>query len=265
MTSLHPENLKRACCESLRLYLRSARYLYTKNATMVTSYHTLFLTFVAGLCAAFNNPPGVKVWCGKAYLPEDASFDPGGEISEPSTSPNALLDLTIRPRMSFYLAQETGASFIVDASISYNHGSPLPAAYESDSGPNNTLSLNVTAVGIDQPLVENGVVSVNSTGNELSFSLQSLAPRIEAYEIILAGALQGTSQTFNATAQLSYLPSNPNNGSSVKIDSLTSGLLVPDEDSNTWTPFFPYSYYVSWGQSTTIDNIDMIDYVDSFA
>lgn len=27
----------------------------------------VLLFFVLGLAAAFNNPPGVDIWCGKAY------------------------------------------------------------------------------------------------------------------------------------------------------------------------------------------------------
>lgn len=71
---------------------------------------------------AFNNPPGVDIWCGKAYRATNASFNPGGWLFAPNaTSSSPLLDLRVYPRMNFYLNDQNG-SFIVDAPISYIQG-----------------------------------------------------------------------------------------------------------------------------------------------
>lgn len=44
---------------------------------------------------------------------------PGGAIPDPTISPVLLIDVSIRPRMSFYLDGEGEASLIVDAKVTF--------------------------------------------------------------------------------------------------------------------------------------------------
>lgn len=44
-----------------------------------------WLLFIVGLAAAFNNPPGVDIWCGKAYRP----------TYEPQSATQSLIQSTI--------------------------------------------------------------------------------------------------------------------------------------------------------------------------
>lgn len=47
----------------------------------------------------------------------DPMVIPGGMIPEPTESPIILFDVTIRPRMTFYLHGETSGSFIISAFV----------------------------------------------------------------------------------------------------------------------------------------------------
>ncbi|TPR05697.1 ABC transporter family protein [Aspergillus niger] len=92
---------------------------------------TTFLSVAAGLASlpltrAFNNPPGVDIWCGKAYRASNASFNPGGWFEQPSYSSTPLLNLKVRPRMSIYLETDAKGSLLVDTTVSHLVGDPLP-------------------------------------------------------------------------------------------------------------------------------------------
>lgn len=50
----------------------------------------------------------------------DPLIIPGGGIPEPTISPVLLIDVSIRPRMSFYLDGEREGSLIVDAKVAFS-------------------------------------------------------------------------------------------------------------------------------------------------
>lgn len=55
--------------------------------------------------------------CADNVINRDPLVIPGGMIPEPDVSPVLLFDVSIRPRMNFYLDGERGGSFIVDAKV----------------------------------------------------------------------------------------------------------------------------------------------------
>ncbi|OJJ37264.1 hypothetical protein ASPWEDRAFT_38941 [Aspergillus wentii DTO 134E9] len=213
--------------------------------------------------AAFNNPPGVDIWCGKAYRPTNASFEPGGWLEEPTASSTPRLDLRIRPRMSLYTAEEESGSFIIDAGISRTHGEPFD--FRSVVLLDSAQSCRVLLVDvlIEQAGVElRRSVPVNSTANEVVFELDGLEPRFEPYDILVTVSYPSGNQSkpvHTATTQVYRLPERADGGSITKIDSLYGGLLVQDylSDSSVWTPILPYSFYVSWGGwlEKSLDNV----------
>lgn len=167
-------------------------------------------------------------------------------------SPTPLLDLSIRPRTNLYLASEKYGSFIIDAPISFMHG----AAYTNASFNKDTNTTSVfTTLFIDVLVVESGLdlisgvnVTVNTTNNELGFSLSGLTPRFEPYEIVITGASGDGARFYSSTTQLYYVPERTDGGSVTKVDNLYGGLLVQDylKNSTAWAPLFPYTYYTSW-------------------
>lgn len=212
-----------------------------------------FSLLASSAAAAFNAAPppsGVDVWCGKAYMATDAAFDPGGRLSAPTTSTVPLLNLRVRPRMSFYVVGEAQGSVIVDAAISTMHGQPLFASSLAGTSTNQSLVVDIFDAGSGAVLVSKARVAVNTTGNEFTFSLSDLmmAAAATPTTIDLVATTVDGSQTFKANTTLLYLPPNPDVGaSSIKVDALTSGLLVPSGTaSNTWVPFYPYSFYTQW-------------------
>lgn len=108
------------------------------------------------------------------------------------------------------------------------------------------IDVSVVESGLD--LISSSNVTVNTTNNELGFSLAGLTPRFEPYEIVITGASGDGAQFYTATSNLYYLPERTDGGSVTKVDNLYGGLLVQDylTNSTAWTPLFPYTYYTSW-------------------
>jgi len=223
---------------------------------------TLVLSVVDG---QFNNPPGVDIWCGKAYRDtyvllsplryrdrfadrhSNASFNPGGWFEEPAKSETPLVDFKIKPRMNLYLEDDTVSSFIVDAPINWYRGHALPDSNTSMlSNHSSEIMLEITTGG--QSLCLNKTsIALGSTDNEIPFDVSSLAVSREAYNITIIGTLQGhQNTTFTATTQLTRLPLRTDNGTVTRIDNLYGGLSVRKGQSKQWTSLFPYTYYVQW-------------------
>ena len=179
----------------------------------------------------------------------NASFNPGGWLEQPPTSSEPLLNLQIRPRMNIYVSGDTQGSFIVDAGISDLHGQPFPSTAILTSGQNQSslgsFDITVTITGFDTPLVSNQTVPINTTSNEIEFSLSRLSPQTAPFAVTLTAS--NLNSTFQAQTDLHYLPARNGSGSTVKLDSLYGGLMIQDtSSSSSWTPIFPYSFFVSW-------------------
>ncbi|KAJ5408879.1 hypothetical protein N7509_002762 [Penicillium cosmopolitanum] len=204
-----------------------------------------WLLFVLGLATAFNNPPGVSIWCGKAYMPTNKSFAPGGALKQPSASKGPLLNIQVRPRMSLYIPTDVNASFIVESQFSYTHGVVWDYAEAQDDS---DLKLEITIEGESLHLHHSLAGSVTSKSlEEVPFSLKNLTPRFIPYSVTLTITRASARWVYNATTQLFYLPPRTDGGSITKVDSLYGGLLVQNyvNGSTAWTPLLPYSYYTT--------------------
>ncbi|KAJ0116831.1 hypothetical protein J7T55_009982 [Diaporthe amygdali] len=181
-------------------------------------------------------------WCGKVYN-GSAQIIPGGFMTQPEAASSPLLDVQIATRHSIYVGSETTAELIVDAGLSYYHGT----AYSSPaSGADNASdTFRFTATVQDNVLVS-GEIPVNSTDNLFQFDLTGLTPSASAsYSVTLTGS---TSSGSNVTAEteLFYLPEKTT-GSVVKVDRLYGSLLYRnDATGGDFKPVFPYGYYGSY-------------------
>lgn len=108
------------------------------------------------------------------------------------------------------------------------------------------IDVEVVETGFD--LVSGQTILVNTTNNEIGFSLTGLTARIAPYEVVLKVGSGDGAQFFTATVDLYYLPERTDGGSVVKVDNLYGGLQVQDYLTNAtaFTPLFPYTYYTSW-------------------
>ena len=154
--------------------------------------------------------------------------------------------------MNIYIAGESYASFVVDAPISYMHGSSFVNGsfnkQDNITSPFTTLFIDVSVEESGLDLLSGRNITVNSTSNEFVFSLAGLAPRFNPYAIVIVGASGDGAQSYTATTDLYYLPARTDGGSVTKVDNLYGGLLVQDylKNSTAWTQLFPYTFYVSW-------------------
>ena len=170
--------------------------------------------------------------------------------------------------MNLYTADDQTGSFVVDAAISNIHGAPYYNTTGSlqnngsvSSRPFTTLYVDISDADSGAALVSGANVTVNSTGNEIEFSLSNFTSRTAPYNIVLYGASQDGNQTYTATTQLYRLPSRTDGGSITKLDRLYGGLMVQDylSNSTSWEPLFPYSFYVSWDWlSANLSNLDSL-------
>lgn len=162
------------------------------------------------------------------------------------------MNVAIKPRMNLYLANEVYATFLIDAGISYMNGKEF---VNGSFNKQTNITSPLTELFIDISVVESGLdlisgqnVTVNTTNNEVGFSLSGLTARLDPYEVVLTAVSGDGAQFYSATADLYFIPERIDGGSVVKVDNLYGGLQVQDyfKNSTTWTPLFPYTYYVSW-------------------
>ncbi|KUI72042.1 hypothetical protein VM1G_07578 [Cytospora mali] len=181
-------------------------------------------------------------WCGKVYN-GSAQIIPGGFLTPPEPASSPLLDVQITTRHSIYVGDETTAEFIVDAGLSYYHGSAYPAAVSTGGNEFDSLHFIVTAQG---RVLVSGTVPVNTTDNLFEFSLTGFEPSTSAYPVTLTG-ITSNGGDYTAQSELFYLPEKTT-GSVVKVDRLYGSLLYRNSASGgAFTPVFPYGYYGDYG------------------
>lgn len=93
-------------------------------------------------------------------------------------------------------------------------------------------------------LLENVQIPVGSKGSKSNFTLSSLGlePSTDPHEMFCK-ATGASGQEYTDTTQLVYLPKNPYNGSSVKIDRGTGYLKVHYEAGQPWKTVLPFGFY----------------------
>ncbi|KAH6652026.1 hypothetical protein BKA67DRAFT_572704 [Truncatella angustata] len=211
--------------------------------------------------AQFNNPEGVDIWCGKAYRPANASFNPGGWFEEPPKSDVPLLNLRVKPRMSIYLETDDEASLLITTAVSDQIGQPLPAnytgtyAYDSEN-----LSVDII---YDGAAIGTAVLSVGSVDVEVPIKLDQFTSGLDGLNISIRATL-GKAYTYEASTEIFKLPLPENYGSVSRLDNLYGGLWVQREDE-VWRHIFPYTYYVQWSlywdaNITTLDDFAALGY-----
>ena len=165
----------------------------------------------------------------------NASFEPGGWFEEPAISVEPLLNLKFRPRMHLYLDSDTDGSFLIDAGISNQVGEP----YESgnSSGP----AILQVSIASNSRVLANTTVVIGSVNNEVNVSFSYFPPSVDPYSITLKGTLG--SQAYEASTQLTRLPSRTDGGSVTRLDNLYGGLSVKKGNETGWTLLYPYTYY----------------------
>ncbi|KAH9825961.1 hypothetical protein Tdes44962_MAKER03885 [Teratosphaeria destructans] len=208
-------------------------------------------------------------WCGKAYESAYSSFDPGGQLYAPDPSRDLLLNLQLVTRHSIYDSSERAGAFIVDARLSYIHGSLYTRPFSAHAGlsyahnstytsPTATeylsnvthhfaqLEIEIRVAATNQLLVM-GAIPVGSSNNILEFDLNDFTPRREPYEVVLYGrtASDHANWSYTASTELYYLPAKYN-GSTVKIDNLHGGMLVANHATGyAFEPLVPFGFYTS--------------------
>ena len=196
----------------------------------------------------------VDTWCGKAYRSNDPSFDPGGRLEKPSSLPYPVLNVQIQPRVQPYLEEDDSGTFIIDALVSdIDPTTPDNILIEQQQDTNfnlylynsdlNTLFFDIYRTDTNDHIAGTGIVSINSTGTPVGFSLAIFTPSFEPYSIHLV-ASGATGHTYTASTQLLRLPERNDGGSVTKIDNLFGALLVKDVDGS-WIHLFPYSFYLN--------------------
>lgn len=199
-------------------------------------------------------------WCGKVYngyvsysrdrrlletndACRSAQIIPGGFMTQPEASSSPLLDVQVTPRHSIYVASETAIEVIVDAALSYYHGSSYSGA-GSSAGNNASGSLHFS-IAVEGNTVLTGSVGVNTTDNLFSFNVSQITPSTAAYSLTLTG-FTTSGGNYTASSDLFYLP-DKTTGSVVKVDRLYGSILYRSNNTgNVFKPYFPYGYYGSY-------------------
>jgi hypothetical protein len=154
--------------------------------------------------------------------------------------------------MNLYLANEKYATFLISAGLSYINGEAfVNASFNKQTNitsPISELFIDVSVVESGFDLISGQSILVNTTNNEVGFSLSGLTARFDPYEVVLTVASGDGAQFYTATANLYFIPERTDGGSVVKVDNLYGGLQVRDylKNATEFTPLFPYTFYTSW-------------------
>ena len=193
-----------------------------------------------------------QTWCGKNYLASLPPVPPGGEFPIPASSETPLLAFRCSPAIRPYLAEDATSStshgpgevsLLIDTAITFSqiaNAAPikLPPGHAQHS-----LFVSVTVNGKN---LASGTVPLNTTKYPIPFSLSSLTPQAQAYNISCSATFASSSQTFQAFGSLSYLPDPPPDiGSVTKMDLRTGAVLARPADGKggPFAPVFPIGFF----------------------
>lgn len=211
-------------------------------------------------------PPGR---CGKNYMADKPVVSPGkpaheskkkylglaekisgGQFPIPATSPTPLLALRCSPAIRPYLAEDATTlspqdiAILIDTPVTFQQISNAASISIPDLTALGSLSVSVS---VDGNTLTSGTVPLNVTKHALSFSLSSLNPRVEAYTITCSANF--STQKYEATGLLTYLPDPPSSiGSVTKMDLRTGALLARPADGSggPYAPIFPIGFYTQF-------------------
>lgn len=229
---------------------------HIRMSTMNVGYSVFCLFLIAFVNLArcetpFNNPPGVDVWCGKAYRETNASFEPGGWLEPPARNNGSnpfRLKLNVYPRYNFYVEGEKTGSFIVDTRVSDQEAHGGSYVNETGCEGNGTTAFTELLLKIwvgDAVVVDDVKVPVNSTGFEVSFDLTLASGKNGTFKA--QGSSPDGKQKYEDSTEVILLPERSDGGSMARIDRLNGGIHVSSSLTNgTWTPVLPMGFYTRW-------------------
>jgi hypothetical protein len=181
----------------------------------------------------------------------------GGQFAIPATSPTPLLALRCSPAIRPYLAEDATTlspydmAILIDAPVTFQQIFNAASISIPDLSAPGFLSVSVSVDGNE---ITSGTVPLNATKHALSFSLSSLKPRVEAYTITCNAMF--SSQRYQATGSLTYLPNPPPSiGSVTKMDLRTGAVLAKPADGKegSYVPVFPIGFYTAFDGYLTQD------------
>lgn len=169
-----------------------------------------------------------------------------------------LLDLRVYPRMSIFLESESDGTFVVDAGLSrvvgdeyclgaWREGFITDGGHAGAAVLTEDLTVTISNANGGENIVT-ASVKLNSTGNQVPFSLSAFTPRFDPYDVVVwTQAPCGSTHT--ARTSFRRLPLRSDGGSVSRVDNLYGGLMVlsEDDEATSWKPILPFSFYVDWG------------------
>ncbi|KAF8804202.1 hypothetical protein BYT27DRAFT_7194948 [Phlegmacium glaucopus] len=206
-------------------------------------------SFIVGISA--------QTWCGKNYQTTEPVVPPGGQFITPATSPTPLLALRCAPAIRPYLAEDATTlsphdiAIIIDTPVTFQQISNAAPISIPEFRALGSISVSVS---VDGKGLTSGTVPLNATKQALSFSLSSLQPRVEAYTITCSATF--SSQKYEVTGSLTYLPDPPSNiGSVTKMDLRTGAILAKPANGKggPYAPVFPIGFYTQFSGYLTQD------------
>lgn len=211
-----------------------------------------------------RNRHSVLMWyveyhrCGKNYQAGSPVVAPGGEFPIPAKSSSPLLAFRCSPAIKPYLPEDASASqsFVIDAPIVYSQVAGAAAIELPTRSSASSLQITVTVNG---KTLATGSLTPNAT-TTLSFSLKNLQTQATPYDVECT-AQYGSSHTYTAKSQLSYLPAPPTGRSVTKMDLRTGALLAKPANGQggNYETVFPFGFYTSFDYlSSNLANIDAI-------
>ncbi|KAF7329724.1 hypothetical protein MKEN_00235700 [Mycena kentingensis (nom. inval.)] len=210
------------------------------NAWLVCPSNGVLFLYINLGPYAFMTPAG----CNKNYLPGQPVVPPGGQFQyEPGVGTHPLLVLRCAPIMIPYIeGEDHEAGVLVEAFVT--HALRYPDAQRMN-GETIVLEVSISSNG---DVLSTSILPLNST-RELYFPLANLsnAARKQPFQLDCIAStsvdFEMSSQTFNATTELAYLPP-PIRGSVTKRDGRTGALLV--RKYTDYEPIFPFGFYTSF-------------------
>lgn len=231
-----------------------------------------FTTFGLLILGSVLRVSGQERWCGKNYRSGQPVVEPGGAYPVPETTPanEPLLLFRCNPKFHpFIHGDDTKAIILVDLAITHtkmNGTAPFPNASTREESEGIEGSEFLVSISTEYvPLLAAQVMPLG-LHQKLAFPLLAIIPQKRAHKLtctarrirrgphkIEDNSLPGA---FTAHTTLSYQLPNPN-GSTVKMDSETRGLLVRTGE-NRWLPLIPYGFYTAF-DNYLASNLSVLD------
>jgi hypothetical protein len=190
-----------------------------------------------------------QTWCGKNYMSTEPVTNPGGQFPISQTFSEPHLALRCGPAVKPYLPEDldptdpTFVSILVDTPITFSNISGATAFRQFSS----LSTLDVTVL-VDGKKLASGSVPVNASKHILPFSLSSLEPRTEAYNLTCTASLGDGTEVLGSSL-LTYLPAKPAGiGSVTKMDMRSGTLLAkpPTGEEGPYERIFPIGFYTQF-------------------